>query len=48
MSFWNGNFGFKNNSVSMARSPTPGGPFRIVEHIALQGGKVQLTRESWR
>ena len=40
MIFWNGNYGFHNSTISIARSPLPQGPFVLAPPIVAAGGKV--------
>ena len=40
MIFWSGKFGFKNNSIAIARSKTPAGPFELAQPLEARSGTV--------
>ena len=40
LAYWSGHFGFKNNSIAVARSRSPAGPFAPAAPIVARGGAV--------
>ena len=40
LTFWSGHYGFTNSKIAVARSPSPVGPFTLVEPITATGGTV--------